>query len=195
MEELPNLVLKSTRYPNAHTERERKSYMQYAVEEQQTEFENIAQKDQYLNFVCGQEHYCVNIRYVTEIVGIQPITNMPDLPGYVKGIINLRGRIIPVIDVRLLFGMHQKEYDDRTCIIVIIINDASFGLIIDRVTEVLNIPECNIVPNPYENSDQNKRYVKNIGKVGSDVMLILDCEKMIDVDQLKYIGIKELIRR
>jgi len=86
------------------------------------------QKDKYLTFLLGEETYAIEIKYVTEIIGIQPITQVPELPSYIKGIINLRGRIIPVMDVRLRFKKPPVEYNDRTCIIVIDI---------DRMTRVV----------------------------------------------------------
>lgn len=145
--------------------------------------ENDAQY-KYLTFSCGQEQYGVNIKFVTEIVGIQAITDMPDLPVYVKGIINLRGSIIPVIDVRLLLGKPQRDYDDRTCIIVVFADDMPIGLIVDSVSEVYNIPDGNIVPNPYEHSDLNKRLVESVGRLGSDVILIINCQTIINTARL-----------
>lgn len=112
------------------------------------EMEEDTQKGKFLTFSLGKEDYGVEIKYVTEIIGIQSITEVPDLPAYINGIINLRGKIIPVMDVRLRFGKTVREYDDRTCIIVIDINDISIGLIVDRVSEVINIPESEIVPPP-----------------------------------------------
>ncbi|NLM79860.1 MAG: purine-binding chemotaxis protein CheW, partial [Clostridiales bacterium] len=98
------------------------------------------QDGRYLTFSLDSECYGIEIKYVTEIIGIQPITEVPEMPEYIKGIINLRGRIIPVMDVRLRFKKPFREYDERTCIIVIEIRDIVLGLIIDRVSEVLTIP-------------------------------------------------------
>ena len=106
------------------------------------------QKDKFLTFNLGDESYGIEIMYVTEIIGIQPITEVPELPDYIRGIINLRGKIIPVMDVRIRFKKSTREYDDRTCVIVIDI-----------------------------------RYIKGIGKVGSDVKLILNCERMLNEDE------------
>lgn len=159
--------------------------------EPEQQLENDAQKDKYLTFSCGQEQFSIDISFVTEIVGIQQITDIPDIPEYVKGIINLRGRIIPVIDVRILFGKHQRDYDDRTCIIVIIIGSTSIGLIVDRVHEVMTIPQEQIVPNPYDNIGQGNKFVRSIGKAGSDVKLILDCEKMLDIEKIKSLDIHQ----
>lgn len=104
---------------------------------------------------------------------------MPELPDYIKGIINLRGKIIPVLDVRLRFKKESKEYNDRTCIIVIDIGDISVGLIVDSVAEVIAITENDIVPPPDENTGFHNKYIKGIGKVGDEVKLILDCSRLL----------------
>ena len=98
-------------------------------------------KGRFMTFQVGQETYGIEIRYVIEIVGLQPLTIMPEMPEYIKGIINLRGRVIPVMDIRLRFGMQWREYDDRTCIIVVDINDVPMGLVIDSVSEVITISD------------------------------------------------------
>lgn len=135
----------------------------------------------FLTFPLGGESYGIEIRYVTEIVGIQTITEVPELPDYIRGIINLRGKIIPVMDVRLRFKKSFREYNDRTCIIVIDIQDITIGLIVDSVSEVIAIPETEIVAPP-EVSKESNRYIRGIGKVGSEVKLLLDCEKLLNDD-------------
>lgn len=137
------------------------------------------QQGKFLTFALENEVYGLEIKYVKEIIGIQPITEVPDVPKYVKGIINLRGKIIPVIDVRLKFGKEQIEYNDRTCIIVIDIEDISIGLIVDSVAEVINISEENIVPPPDYKSGFHNNYIKGIGKVGNSVKLLLECNKLV----------------
>ena len=148
------------------------------------DMEEDTQKGKYLTFSLGKESYGIEIRYVTEIIGIQAITEIPELPDYVKGIINLRGKIIPVIDVRLRFKKDTKEYNDRTCIIVVDVMDLSVGLIVDSVAEVINIPEEDIEAPPKMNRGYNNRFIKNIGKVGNDVKLLLDCEKLLNEDDI-----------
>jgi len=153
-----------------------------------TEMEEDTQKDRYLTFSLGKESYGIEVRYVTEIIGIQATTEIPELPEYVKGIINLRGKIIPVMDVRLRFKKESKEYNDRTCIIVVDISDVLIGLIVDSVSEVITIPEQDIVERPQMNKGFNNRYIKKIGKVGDDVKLLLDCEKLLTEDELEGIN-------
>lgn len=153
--------------------------------------EEDTQKDKYLTFTLGEDSFGLDILYVTEIVGLQKITPVPELPEYVKGIINLRGKIIPVMDVRIRFNKSAREYDERTCIIVIDIGNKSVGLIVDRVSEVIDIPEGNISPPPKVGKNNQNRYVKGIGKFGEDVKLILNCEKLLDGDEID--GIMESI--
>lgn len=152
------------------------------------EMEEDTQKDRFLTFSIGKESFGIEIKFVTEIIGIQAITEVPELPNYVKGIINLRGKIIPVMDVRLRFKKEPKEYNDRTCIIVVDINDIFLGLIVDSVSEVLTIPEQDIVEPPQINKGFNNRYIKQIGKVGNDAKLLLDCEKLLTEDDLEQLG-------
>jgi len=148
-------------------------------------FEEDTQKGKFLTFILGNESYGIGIEFVTEIIGILPITEVPELPQYVKGIINLRGKIIPVMDIRLRFKKEFREYNERTCIIVIDINDNSVGLIVDSVAEVLNIAEKDIVKPPSLNSGFSNRYIKGIGKVSNEVKLLLECEKLLSKDELE----------
>jgi purine-binding chemotaxis protein CheW len=148
--------------------------------------EEDTQKGRFLAFSLGNEFYGIEIMYVTEIIGIQTITEIPELPDYIRGIINLRGKIIPVMDVRLRFNKTPQEYNDRTCIIVVDFKDVSIGLIVDSVSEVLSIQADNITPPPELNKSSN-RYIKGIGIVGKDVKLILDCDKLIDDEDTEII--------
>lgn len=150
---------------------------------QNGEMDEDTQKGKFLTFSLGNEFFGLEISYVTEIVGIQPISEIPELPDYVKGIINLRGKIVPVMDVRLRFKKPFREYNDRTCVIVIEINDVSVGLIVDSVSEVLTIPENSIVAPPDLKAVQNK-YIKGIGKVEGDIKLLLDCERLLKEDDI-----------
>lgn len=148
------------------------------------ELDEDTMKGKYLTFPLGGEVYGIEIRYVTEIIGIQAITEVPDLPEYVRGIINLRGKIIPVIDVRLRFKKPPREYNDRTCVIVVDMGGVSVGLVVDTVAEVLAIAEQDIVPPPQMNNNYHQRYIKAIGKVGNDVKLILDCDNLLNDDDV-----------
>jgi len=148
------------------------------------------QKDKYLTFTVGREEYGIEIRCVTEIIGIQKITDVPDMPAYIKGVINLRGKVIPVMDVRLRFRMPEREYDDRTCIVVVNVNGASVGLVVDTVREVADIPENQIELPPEVAEASTQGYIKGLGKVGEEVKILLDVEKLLrkeDVEALQVL--------
>ena len=157
------------------------------VAEDVWEMEEDTQKGRFLTFALGNETYGIEIMYVTEIIGIQSITELPELPEYMKGIINLRGKIIPVMDVRLRFKKEFREYNDRTCIVVVDIKEVAIGLIVDSVAEVLTIQEQDIAPPP-QMRGQSNRYIKNIGKAGNEVKLLLDCEKLLTDSELDEIS-------
>lgn len=150
------------------------------------EYEEDTQKDKFLIFSLENEFYGIEIKAVIEIIGIQPITQVPELPEYIKGIINLRGRIIPVMDVRIRFKKQIKEYTDRTCVIVIENGDITIGLIVDSVSEVLVIPPEEIISH-LELGKTGSRYIKGIGKSAGEVKLILDCDKLLNAEETTII--------
>lgn len=137
-----------------------------------------SQKGKFLTFRIDREDYGLEIRHVTEIIGIQKITEVPDMADFVRGVINLRGKVIPVIDVRARFHLPPREYDERTCIIVVHVRDLAVGLVVDKVNEVADIPESQIEPPP-RTSSPSGRYIQGIGKIGSEVKIILDASKLL----------------
>jgi purine-binding chemotaxis protein CheW len=145
------------------------------------------QMNKYLSFKINEKIYGIEIKYVNEIIEIQKITEVPDMPQFIKGVINLRGKIIPVMDMRIRFSQEEKEYDDRTCIIIININSIAVGLIVDTVTEVLRIPKENISPPPKFKKGTETRFVSGIGRVGEEVKILLDVEKILYEDELEAI--------
>lgn len=161
--------------------------MSEELSEVKTSQEEDTQRGKYLTFQLGNEVFGIEIKFVTEIIGMQAITYVPEVPDYVKGIINLRGQIIPVIDMRIKFKKEPMEYNDRTCIIVINIADTSIGFIVDSVSEVMNISDDNIVPPPNYKTGFKNKYIKGIGKDGKDVKLLLDCQKIISEDEMNTI--------
>ncbi len=133
----------------------------------------------YLTFVLGTEFYGIDIQFVREIIGMQSITRVPDVPGFIKGVINLRGKVIPVMDVRTRFNMESRAYDDRTCIIVIHVGDWLVGLVVDTVSEVLDIPEADIEPPPEAFGHRQDHFIAGMGKVGNEVRMLLDAQKLL----------------
>ena len=145
-----------------------------------------AQKDKYVTFKSGNEYFGLKIEYVSEIIVFQEITEVPECEDYVKGLINLRGKIIPVIDVRIRFRQEPFEYNDRTCIIVINVKSTVVGLIVEKIAEVVEIQEENILESPTLSHGDKAQdsYVYAIGKVGDTVKLLLDPNKLISDDDL-----------
>jgi purine-binding chemotaxis protein CheW len=153
------------------------------------EMEEDTQKDKFLTFVVGEETYGIDILFITEIVGLQPITTLPEFPDYIKGIINLRGKIIPVMDVRIRFKKESCSYNDRTCIIIVNCVDTTLGLIVDAVAEVVTIPEQNIVVPPTLQGTVASRFIKGIGKVNDQVKLLLDCNQLLNPETVKSLDL------
>ncbi|MDR0272186.1 MAG: chemotaxis protein CheW [Clostridiales bacterium] len=139
-------------------------------------------KDQYLTFAIEYEDYGVEIAYVKEIIKMQPITKVPDMPNFIEGIINLRGDLIGVLDVRRRFGKPSKEHDEETCIIVIFYGDFTLGMIVDAVQETAIIPEDKIAAPPSAKLSYANQFVRNIGRVGDEVKLLLDVERFLAQD-------------
>jgi purine-binding chemotaxis protein CheW len=135
-------------------------------------------ENMYLTFELQEEEYAVNIAYVTEIVGMQRISEVPDVPEFIKGVINLRGKVIPLMDMRLRFGMPWREYSERTTIIVLEMEDVPTGLVVDRVTDVLSIPPGSIAPPRWQGGDGDL-VVKGLGKRDNAVSVILDVPRLL----------------
>ena len=148
--------------------------------------ERDTQKGKYVTFKSGKEYFGLKIQYVNEIIVFQEITKIPESEDYIKGLINLRGKIIPVIDVRLRFKQEPFDYTDRTCIIVVNVKNIVVGLIVEQIAEVVEIQEENIIPSPVvgkADKSQNK-YVYAIGKVGEQVKLLLDPDKLLNDEEI-----------
>ncbi len=142
----------------------------------------------YLTFVLDDRRYAFSIKNIIEIIGIQDITPVPESPSYMKGIINLRGRIIPLIDMRLRFKREEIPYNKRTSIIIVRIADVDIGFIVDRVEEVVDISANEISPPPVVTMDSASKYVMAVGKIKGDIVLLLDQEKLFSKDELKTIS-------
>ena len=144
--------------------------------------EDEIQKEQYMTFKCSDEIYGISIKYVNEIIGLSQITKVPETQDYLIGLINLRGKIIPVIDVRIRCGKEPLEYNDRTCVIVIDVKSTVIGLIVDAIDEVAAFAENEITPPPSVSdlAMQAKKYVFGIGRVNGEVKLLLDPDKLIN---------------
>ena len=142
----------------------------------------------YLTFELGQEFYGLEILKVQEIIGIMKVTGVPRTPAYVRGVINLRGKVIPVIDLRLKFGMEAIEDTDRTCVIVVQVGDAdraiTMGIIVDEVSEVLEVAGNQIEAAPSFGTSVNTDFILGMGKVGQRVVMLLDVDKVLSTGDL-----------
>lgn len=138
-------------------------------------------KDRYLTFPLANDMLAIDIKYVTEIIGIQAITKVPNVPHFVEGVINLRGKIIPVINVRAKFQMQKVSYDFKTNIIIVNYKDVVIGLIVDSVEEVLIIKEENISAYHKEKKSKQDDFIKGVAKVDDEVKLIISCRKIVDI--------------
>lgn len=137
--------------------------------------------DLYMVFVINNQKYALSSKYITEIIEILPITKVPFLPEYMKGIINLRSTIIPVMDARMRFGMEPIEYSERTCIIIIENEANKIGLIVDAVNEVLTISPKQIMESTKEKNDLKESFVNGISQINNDIQLILDCDSLVNI--------------
>lgn len=147
------------------------------------------QADKYLLFNLGQEVYGIPITHVINIIELQKITEVPDMPAHIRGVINLRGSVIPVMDLRLRFRLPEREYDDRTCIIIVKIAEKSVGFIVDTVAEVHDIAPHDIEePLQFKRDHDQARYISGLGKVGEDVRILLDVEKVLSEEEQRVLA-------
>ena len=143
----------------------------------------------YLTFCLEKEEYGIGILKVKEIIGMMPITSVPKTPQFVKGVINLRGKVIPVIDLRLKFGMGEIPYTDRTCIIVVEIdsdnNTVLIGIVVDAVSEVLNIKEEDVEETPAFGTKLNTEYILGMAKMEGGVKILLYIDKVLSAKEIE----------
>jgi purine-binding chemotaxis protein CheW len=142
----------------------------------------------YLTFNLGEEIYAIDIRSVTEIVGMQKITEVPESPAFVRGIMNLRGKIIPLIDMHLKFHKPPAEYTDRTCIVIVQIGPLPVGLIVDIVNEVAELPDSSISPPPDFRGVSRSRSISGIGRTSDGIRLILDCGRLFEASEVERLN-------
>lgn len=142
----------------------------------------------YLTFSLASEEYGIGILKVKEIIGIMPITVVPQTPAYIKGVFNLRGKVIPVIDLRLKFSLQAAEYTERTCIIVVEVVSAGrtvlMGILVDSVSEVLNIKAAEIEETPSFGTKLNTEFILGMAKVGGGIKILLDINKILSTDEM-----------
>lgn len=147
-----------------------------------------AQGGKYLTFQIAEEEYGIPIQNIKEIIGMMDITSIPKTPEYIKGVINLRGKIIPIMDLRLKFNLSEIKYNHRTCIIVVEINledtKKLMGIVVDTVSEVVNIQKSEIEQSPQYGNDIEQEFLTGLGKVKGKVILLLEIEKVLNMEEM-----------
>ncbi len=156
----------------------------------------LAKEGKYLTFSLANEDYGLEILKVREIIGMMDITAIPQTPVFVKGVINLRGRVIPVIDLRLKFGFPPRDYGERTCIIVVEVQNDSgavqMGVVVDSVSEVLNINVEDIEPPPSFGASIKTQYILGIAKAKETIKILLDINRVLTSEEMA--GLDSLAR-
>ena len=142
----------------------------------------------FLTFILGNEVYGIEILKAREIIGLMDITTVPQTPEYMKGVINLRGKVIPVIDLRLKFGMPEEEHTQETCVIVVEVNNTSLGIIVDSVSEVSDINGGEIEDAPSFGQGIDTSFIMALGKVKDKIIILLDIEAVLSSEELEMVG-------
>lgn len=139
---------------------------------------------QFLVFSLGEEHYGIEIEFVQEIKGLAPITPLPNSPEYVRGVLNLRGLIIPILDLRVRLGMSERAYDRFNVIIVVAVEEKLVGLVVDSVLDVTDIAAGDIEDPPLLTTDMDTTCFRGVGKTGDRLVFLLDVEQLIGLQDL-----------
>jgi len=140
-----------------------------------------------LTFVLGEEEYGIEILKVREILGLLDITTVPQTPDYMKGVFNLRGKVIPVIDLRLKFSMQEEEHTQETCVIVVEVNNMQIGVIVDSVSEVVDIGSGDIEETPDFGQGIDTDFIMGLGKVNEKIIILLDIERVLTSEELETV--------
>ena len=148
----------------------------------------VDKEGKYLTFSLAGEEYGIGILKIKEIIGMMPITTVPQTPEFVKGVINLRGKVIPVIDLRLRFGMDAIDYTERTCIIVVEIEGRAgtiqIGIVVDAVSEVLNVSGKDVEETPTFGAKLNTDYILGMAKMEGGVKILLDIDRVLSGEEV-----------
>ena len=145
------------------------------------------QEGKYLAFILNNETYGIEILRVREIIGLMDVTTVPQTPEYMKGVINLRGKVIPVIDLRLKFSMLEEEHTQETCVIVVEVNNTSIGIIVDSVSEVMEIKSGEIEESLSFGQGIETDYIMGMGKVQKKIIILLDIEAVLSSEELEVV--------
>ena len=151
------------------------------------ETDRAVDQGKFLTFVLSKEEYGIEILKVREIIGVIGITPVPQTPDYLKGVINLRGKVIPIIDLRLKFSMPEDEYTQETCIIVVEVNNAQIGVVVDKVSEVIDIKSKDLEENPQFGQGIDTNFIFAFGKIKEKIIILLDIDKVLSSEESEMI--------
>ncbi len=149
--------------------------------------ENPDEVKQHVTFVIGEETYGVEVLRVQEIIGMTQITHVPNSMAFMKGVINLRGSVVPVVDMRLKFAMEERPYDVFTVIIIVEVRERMIGMIVDSVSDVVSIPIKSIQDTPHFSARIETDFISGIGQVDDKLVIILDVDRILSADEMKEI--------
>ena len=189
-----NIVrLKTARFENQHYNNQVRKVVTFKMSEVTETMDQavktiVDREGKYLTFVLNEEEYGIGILKIKEIIGMMSITTVPQTPEFVKGVINLRGKVIPIVDLRARFGMDTIDYTERTCIIVVEIEDPTgmimIGIVVDAVSEVLNIKGEEIEDTPTFGTKLNTDYILGMAKMEGGVKILLDIDQVLSAEDI-----------
>ncbi|MDH4121630.1 MAG: chemotaxis protein CheW [Deltaproteobacteria bacterium] len=139
-------------------------------------------REKYLTFLLGEDEYCMEVRHVLEIIGMQNITPIPDVPEYIMGVINLRGKVVPLLDMRTRMGMEKKAFDARTCIIVVLHSTGNTGLVVDRVKMVVNISRDSLEIYKQSGTVLSHRFIRGMARLDDGVKVLMNLDSILGRD-------------
>lgn len=145
--------------------------------------------NQFLTFTLGDENYGVDILRVQEIKGYSKVTRIPNTPAFIKGVLNLRGTIVPIVDLRMKFGMDQVEHTMFTCIVVVVVQDRIMGVIVDAVSDVLNIDPKDIQPAPNFGTKVDTSFIQSIARTGEKLITLLNIDRVLSAGELEQVRV------
>lgn len=151
-------------------------------EDELSEVDNTTEK--YLTFIIDSQFYAFHVNDVVEIIEMQDVTSVPEFPDYAKGIINLRGLLIPIIDVRLRFCKMEIDYNERTCIIILNLKNTQVGFIVDTVDEVIDLEKSDISNVPNISGPISRKFIEGVGKLPKKIIMLLNAQKMLSDEEI-----------
>ncbi len=154
--------------------------MNAAGETQRDETVSDEMENMYLNFYVGEGVYGVEIRYVIQIIGLPEINAMPEMPMFMKGFINLRGNVIPVVSMRERFGLFDEPYNERTCVVIVQVGEREIGLVVDAIKETTTIDPAKISPQPTTTQGEGNAYIIGIAQLETGVSILINVQKMFE---------------